>query len=143
MKKLTLIISTFFIFTMFANDADKCLGIWLTEDKSAKVEIYKKGEKYFGKLIWLKEPNNEKGKPKVDDKNPDDKLKSRPIWGLEFVWGFEYDGEDTWEDGNIYDPKSGKTYSAEFTIENNDTMKLRGYVGFTWIGRTSTWTRVK
>lgn len=131
------------MFSLFANDADKCLGIWLTEDKSAKVEIYKKGEKYYGKLIWLKEPNNESGKPKVDDKNPDDKLKSRPIWGLEFVWGFEYDGEDTWEDGNIYDPKSGKTYSAEFTIENNDTMKLRGYVGFTWIGRTSTWTRVK
>lgn len=143
MKKLTFIIATFFMFTLFANDADKCLGIWLTEDKSAKVEIYKKGEKYYGKLIWLKEPNNESGKPKVDDKNPDDKLKSRPIWGLEFVWGFEYDGEDTWEDGNIYDPKSGKTYSAEFTIENNDTMKLRGYVGFTWIGRTSTWTRVK
>jgi hypothetical protein len=54
MKKLTFIIATFFMFTLFANDADKCLGIWLTEDKSAKVEIYKKGEKYFGKLIWLK-----------------------------------------------------------------------------------------
>ncbi|HTF80193.1 MAG TPA: DUF2147 domain-containing protein, partial [Cytophagales bacterium] len=63
--------------------------------------------------------------------------------GLEFVWGFTYDGEDTWEGGNIYDPKTGKTYSAEFTLEGNDVMKLRGYVGFTWIGRTSTWTRTK
>lgn len=143
MKKLTVLLFTLFFFNMFANDADKCLGTWFTEDKGAKVELYKKGDKYYGKLVWLKEPNRANGKAKLDDKNPDEKLRSRPIWGLEFVWGFVFDGDDTWEDGNIYDPESGKTYSAEFTLEGNDVMKLRGYIGITLLGRTSTWTRVK
>ena len=50
---------------------DDILGKWFTENNEAKVEIYKSGDKYYGKIIWLKEPNDkETGKPKKDKNNP-------------------------------------------------------------------------
>jgi uncharacterized protein (DUF2147 family) len=58
---------------------------------------------------------------------------------------FEFDGKDEWEDGKIYDPKNGKTYSCyiEFKDETKNLLKVRGYIGFSMIGRTTYWTRVE
>jgi uncharacterized protein (DUF2147 family) len=127
--------------------ADDVLGVWLNEDKDAHIQIYKEGDKYFGKIIWLKEPiDPDTGKPKVDDKNDDPKLQNRPIMGLLLLKDFVFDGDDEWEDGEIYDPKSGNTYSCymEFEDEDNkDLLKIRGYIGFSLLGRTTYWTRVK
>ncbi len=127
--------------------ADDILGVWLTQDKDSHVQIYKDGDKYFGKIIWLKDPIDDKtGKPKVDDKNEDPSLQSRPIMGLKLLKDFVFDGDDEWEDGTIYDPKKGKTYSCymEFPDENNkDRLKIRGYIGVSLLGRTVYWTRVK
>ena len=127
--------------------ADDIVGVWLNEDKDAHIEIYNDGGKYFGKIIWLKTPIDEKtGKPKVDDKNTDPALQSRPVMGLLLLKDFVFDGDEEWEDGEIYDPKSGKTYSCymEFPDEDNlDNLKIRGYIGISLIGRTTYWTRVK
>ena len=127
--------------------ADDIVGVWLNEDKDAHIEIYNDGGKYFGKIIWLKTPIDEKtGKPKVDDKNTDPALQNRPVMGLLLLKDFVFDGDDEWEDGEIYDPKSGKTYSCymEFPDEDNlDNLKIRGYIGISLIGRTTYWTRVK
>lgn len=133
------------IASIFAqNNSESCLGIWFNAEKTAKIEITKRNNLYFGKIIWLKEPNDKNGKPKTDPLNPDDKLKTRPRLGMEIMWGFKYNTDGTiWEDGHIYDPNSGKTYSAQFTMTNTDIINLRGYVGFSWIGKTSTWTRAK
>jgi len=126
--------------------ADDIVGIWLNQDKDAHVQIYKDGDKYFGKIIWLKNPiDDETGKPKLDDKNKDESLQSRPVMGMLLLTDFVFD-EDEWNDGDIYDPKSGKTYSCymEFPDENNkDNLKIRGYVGLSLFGRTVYWTRVK
>ena len=86
----------------------------------------------------MREPN-ENGKPKVDKNNPDDDLKSRPLVGMELLSDFEFD-DDEWEDGEIYDPESGKTYSCEMTLDGN-TLNVRGYIGVSWVGRTTEWTR--
>ena len=127
--------------------ADDIVGVWLNEDKDAHVEIYKDGGKYFGKIVWLKTPIDEKtGKPKLDDKNEDPKLQSRPVMGLLLLKDFVFDGDDEWEDGEIYDPKSGKTYSCymEFPDEDDKTnLKIRGYIGISLLGRTTYWTKVK
>ncbi len=127
--------------------ADDILGVWLNEDKDAHIQIYKEGDKYFGKIIWLKEPiDPDTGKPKVDDKNDDPKLQNRPIMGLLLLKDFVFDGDDEWEDGEIYDPKSGNTYSCYMEFEdddNKDLLKIRGYIGFSLLGRTTHWTRVK
>ncbi len=126
------------------SEADRVIGNWLVQDKKAKVQIFKKGDKYFGKIVWLKEPNDEQGNPKHDKENPEEKLQSRPLMGLELLSDFVYDEDLVWEDGEIYDPKNGKTYSCKMTLsEDGKTLDVRGYIGFSLIGRTSVWTRVR
>jgi len=126
--------------------AKDVLGKWLNEDKDAHIQIFMKGDKFFGKLVWIKIPiDPETGKPKLDKHNPDPELQKRPSLGLELLTNFVFD-DDEWEDGEIYDPKTGKTYSCymEFPDEDNlDNLKIRGYVGISLLGKTTYWTRVK
>ena len=127
---------------VFAQKKDDILGKWIDPSGEGQIEIYRKGDKYFGKLVWLKEPNNEKGKPKTDEKNPTESLSSKPILGLEILKNFKFD-EDVWNDGTIYDPKSGKTYSCKLTMKNVNLLSIRGYIGVSLIGRTAVFKRVK
>lgn len=117
------------------------IGIWTNQEKEARFEIYKCGDKLCGKIIWLKEPNRD-GKPKTDVNNPDKKLQSQPVIGLVFLKGFEYDEHNKWDDGTIYDPKSGKTYSSYMQMLSKDKIEVKGYVGISLIGRSQIWTRV-
>jgi len=146
MKLIALIALLFAVIPAIAqNDpADQILGKWLNEDKDAHVEVYKEAGKYFGKIVWLKEPNEElTGLPKLDDENEDVTLQSRPVMGLVILKDFIFDGDEEWEDGTIYDPKNGKTYSCYMEFDEEGILKIRGYIGFSWIGRSSYWTRVK
>lgn len=118
----------------FGQKADDVRGVWFNQDKTAKVQIYKAGDKYNGKTVWLKEPMKD-GAPKLDNKNEDEDLSDRPIMGLVILKGFEFD-DDEWEDGSIYDPKNGETYSCDITKEG-DKPNVRGYIGIALIGRTS------
>jgi uncharacterized protein (DUF2147 family) len=83
------------------------------------------------------------GKPVTDAQNPDPKLKNRPLLGLVFMQGFKYDDENKWDDGKIYDPESGKTYSCYMKMASANAMEVKGYIGFSLIGKSQTWTRVK
>ncbi|MCX6351462.1 MAG: DUF2147 domain-containing protein [Bacteroidetes bacterium] len=145
-KALILAIAVVFSLTSFthktpATKADALLGTWLTEEGKAKVNIYKKDDKYYGKIIWLKVPNRD-GKPKVDKFNDDKKLQTRPVLGLVILRGFVYDeGDNEWDDGHIYDAESGNDYSCYIKMKNPNTLLLRGYIGISIIGRTSVWTR--
>ena len=131
----------FFSAKFAAAQKDKVEGFWLNEEKEAKVEIYKaKNGKFYGKIVWLREPNRN-GKPKMDDNNPKASLKTQPIVGLVILKGFNRDGEKSYEDGTIYDPKNGKTYSCKITWENANSLSIRGYVGVSMLGRTTKWTR--
>lgn len=122
-------------------EADAVLGKWLTGKKDSKVEIYKKNGKYHGKIVWLREPE-ENGKPKVDKNNPDEDKRNRPLLGMVLIKNFNYDEDYVWEDGEIYDPRNGKTYSCKMTLsEDGQTLEVRGYVGISLFGRTVEWTR--
>jgi uncharacterized protein (DUF2147 family) len=122
------------------NSADALLGQWLTSGGTSKIEIYKCGEEYCGRIAWLKEPEKD-GKPKVDENNPDVKLRVREILGLTILREFHFDGDNVWKGGKIYDPKSGNDYSAKMTLVDEHTLELRGYVLMPLFGRTETWTR--
>jgi uncharacterized protein (DUF2147 family) len=127
-------------------EADDIVGVWLNEDEDAHVEIENVDGVYFGKIVWLKEPVDEKtGRPKLDKENPDDEMKKRPLMGLELLSDFRFDGTNEWKDGTIYDPKSGKTYSCYmvFTDKSKDRLKVRGFIGISLIGRTTYWIRVE
>ena len=117
--------------------------LWYNDEKSAKIQVYKAVDgKFYGKIVWLKEPIDPKtGKPKTDIEHPDEKLHSRPVLGLVNLWGFIYKPEGTWENGHIYDPKNGKEYKCVITKGDNNTLNVRGYIGITLIGRTDTWKR--
>ena len=124
------------------DNPDSLVGVWKTGEGTAMVRIYKNGEKYQGKIVWLKEPNDpETGKPKQDKNHPDEVNRTRPILGMINIWGFSFKEKDLWEDGNIYDPKNGSTYSCTIKMINPNTLEVRGYIGVSIIGRTDTWTR--
>ncbi|MCX2575277.1 DUF2147 domain-containing protein [Pedobacter sandarakinus] len=128
-------------FSALAQSKDAIVGKWLNPSGEGQIEIYKKGDKYFGKLAWIKEPNIN-GKPKLDVQNPSASLKSRPLLNLEILKNFVYE-DGKWTDGTIYDPKSGKTYSCNMSLKGNDMLNIRGYVGISLLGRSETFKRVK
>jgi uncharacterized protein (DUF2147 family) len=131
-----------FSFLPFTDEGDSIIGVWKNGEGTGMVKIYKNGDKYQGKIVWLKEPNDpETGKPKLDKNHPDEKVRSRPVLGLINTWGFAYKGDKTWDDGKIYDPKNGSTYDCTIRMKDNNTLEVRGYIGISLIGRTDTWTR--
>jgi len=113
MKKIYLaliMLSVLSIFNAMSQNApsDKILGIWLSENKDGKIEIYKSENKYFGKLIWGKTMYEADGATsKKDAKNKNEKLRSRNLKDLPMLKNFTY-SDGVWDGGEIYDPFSGK-----------------------------------
>ncbi|BDX37444.1 hypothetical protein CYCD_07990 [Tenuifilaceae bacterium CYCD] len=145
MRKLFVFtITMLFAFAVLGQSETKIIGTWLTQYGDSKVTISKDSKgKFNGEISWLREPNKN-GKPKVDDKNPEVKFQSRPIMGLRLLEGFIFKDEE-WIDGKIYDPKEGKTYKCLMWFEEKDFGKLhvKGYIGFSLIGKEVVWTRDK
>lgn len=122
--------------------ADKIEGFWYNNEKTAKIQITKESNgKFYGKVVWLKEPLKN-GRPKVDEMNVDEKLRTRPRLGLPVLADFEKDGDDKYTGGTIYDPLNGKTYSCKITYKGK-TLDIRGYIGISLFGRTTTWSRAE
>ncbi len=136
-----------------AQPSDAVVGIWLTEPGEqggrAKVEVQEQDGVFVGRIVWLEEPSfpsgEHAGEPKIDLENPDPAQRDREILGLTILRGFTYAGDGTWSGGTIYDPANGKTYKAKMTLSGagDDTLDVRGYVGISLFGRTSTWKRVE
>jgi uncharacterized protein (DUF2147 family) len=146
MKKISFLLFVMItpLLMLAQDDANDVTGIWYNEEKDARFEIYEDGGEYFAKIVWLEEPiDPETGEPKLDDENPDEDKQNRPLKGLVFMKDFVFEGDGLWEDGEIYDPKSGKTYDCYIKMESPDKLKVRGYIGISLIGRTSYWTRAK
>lgn len=123
-----------------AQKADDIVGTWLTGTGKAKVQIFKVDTRYYGMIVWLRDPLNEQGKPKMDKNNPDPQKQTAPLLGLSMLKNFTFDGSK-WEDGTIYDPENGKTYSCTITMKDGK-LDVRGYIGISLIGRTQVWTKV-
>ncbi len=136
-----LLLAVFPVFSQKAAGGDAILGTWYNAEKDARIDITVKNGKYFGQVNWLKNPLDAKGKPKTDVENPDPKLKSRPRLGLVVLTNLQHKSGNKYDKGKIYDPKSGKTYSAQAELANPNLLKLRGFIGVSLIGRTSEWTR--
>ena len=91
--------------TMNAQDV---LGKWKLEDGTAIVEVYKSGDAFNGKIVWLEKPTQEDGTPTVDKNNPDPALRKRQLIGLNMLHGLKSNGKE-YTGGKIYDPGNGKT----------------------------------
>ena len=115
--------------------------VWITQDdetgkKKSEVLLYKNNGKLYGKIINLL-LEEDKGKICINCKGEN---KNLPIEGMVIVEGLKLKGK-TWEEGTILDPKSGKTYSCYITFDDDNTLKVRGYIGFSLLGRTQKWIR--
>ena len=107
------------------------------------MKINKIGNKYFGKIVWLRVPIDPKTKqPKLDKNNPNEKLRTSRLRGYRLLKDFIYEGDNVWSGGTIYDPESGSTYSCIIN-KKGDVLDIRGYVGIKALGRTDTWKRIK
>jgi len=133
----------------YAKNPDAIMGRWLSQQKNIGIEIYRLNGKYAGKIAWFKEPNYRLtdakgmgGKVRMDRENPDPAKRSRPLLGMDLLWGFTFSGNQIWENGYIYDPLYGNTYSGKITFEPPDTLKVKGYMLLSLISKTEILTRV-
>jgi uncharacterized protein (DUF2147 family) len=76
-------------------------------------------------------------------KNDDPALRKRPLLGLAILYGLRRAGEDSWEDGKIYNPDDGVDYNATMSIQKDGTLRVRAYVLHPIFGKTLIWTRVQ
>lgn len=141
MKRILLSIMLFAAMSAICGAQD-VIGKWKLDDGSAIVEVYKSGDAYNGKIVWLAEPTDAAGNPYLDTNNPDKSLRSRQLMGLNMLSGLKpADGE--YSGGKIYDPNNGKTYNCSMKVEG-DVLRVRGSLDKKGLlGRTMDWFRVK
>jgi len=141
MKHITfLIVSIIFSFLNIQAQSDEICDFWLTEKGDSQVQVFKASNgKFYGKVVWM-----EKDKDATDTKNPNEKLRSVKVVGLQILNNSIYNPKSkTWEAGTIYDPESGNTYDCYLWLDKDkNILKLKGYVlGIKFLGRESQWKR--
>ncbi len=140
--KITLAVLALLAFSAVGAEAPPDIsGKWLSGDGDGWIEIRNAGKGLSGVIAGS--PNASDDRPDTDEKNPDPALRDRALVGLQIFDGFEYKGKGRWKGGTIYDPNSGKTYQCTVTRVDDDTLKVRGFIGVSMLGRTETWTRVR
>ena len=140
MKKFVTIICLLFVASI---NAQTIFGKWnSTNDDTGEVdsvvEVYEKDGKAFAKIIEIKDPNRQNAvctECKGDNKG-------KRILGLNILTGLEKDG-DEWSGGEILDPRNGKVYKCYIELVEPNKLKIRGYIGFSLIGKTKYWKRAK
>ena len=127
------------------NKQDAIVGKWQSTEKNLIVEVYKQGTDFKAKVIWFHD-NSDTITPceqRLDIKNPDKALRTKKIVGLDVLNNLVYDAEeDKWIDGKIYDSSSGKTWDATVWLTNFETLSIRGYYVFRFVGKTMKFTRM-
>jgi uncharacterized protein (DUF2147 family) len=124
-----------------AGRGDAILGVWVVQEKDAHIEIYRQGDAYFGKIVWLREPE---GPDAGENGNglAAEKMVETPRVGLVIVRNFRFDGV-AWRGGTLYDPQDGKSYQGVLTLDTKGALHVRGFIGISLLGRTTVWQRVK
>ncbi|TGK08603.1 DUF2147 domain-containing protein [Leptospira fletcheri] len=120
------------------------VGSWKTINEQGKeesvVDIYEQGGKVYGKVSSLTEPNDKDGKP-ARCTECDGPEKDKPVLGMVIIKGLSPDG-DKWAGGRILDPNDGVWYKCFLrSVEGGRKLEVRGYVGFSLIGRTQYWIK--
>jgi uncharacterized protein (DUF2147 family) len=126
----------------FTLGAQSFKGLWKTVDdtdgrEKSHIEIYEEGGKWKGKVVKLLP-----GATATHCSACKGKLQNKPITGMVILWDLKKEG-DKYTDGQILDPKTGKIYDCHVSFNGPDKLDVRGYIGFSLLGRTQTWHRVK
>ncbi|MEM8526775.1 MAG: DUF2147 domain-containing protein [Bacteroidota bacterium] len=139
MKKIMLFFVSI-LFTLASLNAqsykgDLIVGKYFSPDGVGQIEIFKRSGKYYGKTICC-------NKKRLDINNPNPALRVRSRIGIEFIHDFEFDGDEEYINGTIYNPEDGRTYSAKMWLDGRD-LNMRGYIGAPILGKTIVFTRIE
>ncbi|MES1190936.1 MAG: DUF2147 domain-containing protein [Steroidobacter sp.] len=111
-------------------------GNWLTEPQDGIIQITANAQGvYEGRIVGGNSPG------KLDSNNPDPAKRTLVLRGQVIMHDMKYDGDGQWSGGTIYDPDSGSTYKCKLQLRDDGALKVRGYIGFSLLGRTQIWTR--
>ncbi|RCS27096.1 DUF2147 domain-containing protein [Polaribacter sp. WD7] len=138
----TILTFVFLLLTISIN-SQTIFGKWLsTNDETGEIdsviEMYEKDGKAYARVIEIKDPNRQTAVcKKCEGTN-----KNKPILGLEILTGLEKD-DDEWSGGEILDPRNGNVYKCYIKLVKPNKLKLRGFIGFSLLGKTKYWTRAK
>jgi len=118
------------------------VGFWVTGDGDWVVEIAPCISGFCGQLVGLSRSHRPNAL-RMDAHNPDPAKRDTPLCGLMLLGSFKPSkgAVGKWEDGWIYNPQSGRTYSSQMRLVGSDTLKVRGYVLIPLFGRNETLTR--
>jgi uncharacterized protein (DUF2147 family) len=124
-----------------AGQPSQAVGLWYDDTGKGAVEILPCGQALCGRIVWLREPLSNAGKPLTDRHNPEPAKRGRPICGLQVLGGLQPQEDGTWDAGWVYDPKEGKSYDAAVQVEGPSRLAVTGYLGVKFLGRTLSWTK--
>jgi uncharacterized protein (DUF2147 family) len=121
------------------------VGVWVDDAASTRIEIYSCGaNELCGKLVWLRPSDSTATRPLLDAHNPDATKRKHPLLNLRILQGLRYDANaKRWDGGEIYDPENGRTYSCYLRLHSPNRLEVKGYIGFSLLGRSHYWTRLR
>ena len=119
----------------WAQTAEDAFGTWRHPDNGSHINVYQCGGGLCAKVVRVADPGRK------DEKNPNPKLRSRPIVGVVIMSGGKKSGEKSWS-GRLYNTQDGDTYKGTVTVVSKNTLKLEGCVMGGLICQGPTWTRV-
>ncbi|MEL6297353.1 MAG: DUF2147 domain-containing protein [Pseudomonadota bacterium] len=116
-------------------------GLWYDDSGKGAVRIIRCGQALCGRIAWLAEPNDKRGRPLTDGNNPKSARRNRPICGLQVIGRLAQQGGGGWDNGWIYDPKTGKSYDVAIELQSRNRLAVTGYLGLKFLSRTLIWRR--
>ena len=120
----------------FAQTADDAFGVWQNPDNGSHIKISKCGNGLCATIVKVTEAGRK------DVKNPDPKLRTRPVQGITIMSGATKSGAAAWS-GKLYNTLDGQTYNGTLTVVDKTHLKLQGCVLGGLICQGPTWTRVE
>ena len=120
-------------------------GVWMIEDEVALAVAPCGGDALCGRIVWLRTPSDDAGRPKRDAMNPDAALRDRPLCGVTVLDGLlpVPDEPGRWSAGSFYDPRDGRTYGLAATHVSADVLVARVYLGMPFLGVNQTLLRIE
>jgi uncharacterized protein (DUF2147 family) len=116
-------------------------GLWIDDTGKGAVEIAPCGKKLCGRIVWLQDTKDAKGRLLVDDLNTTPGQRGKPICGLQVLGALERQTDGSYDSGWVYDPKVGKSFDAAIGLKDANHLSVTGYQGIKLFGKTFVWTR--
>lgn len=134
-----LILSPFFLHAQTATSPDKITGQWMAAKNNLIVEVFKSGATYNARIVWFND-SDDPSKPmkvRLDTHNSNPSLRSRHILGMQVVSNLVFDpAAKTWDNGIIYDARTGREWSSYAYMAENGILRVKGYWHFKFLGES-------